>query len=120
MSLRSHLICVVVISAWVHKLDLYHVRYSISGTLHLPTNYTTSYYRTLCQISTEFSNAMTIVRARQQCASGLVADTRHLGKRAAEEAQNFKDTYGSPVGLKVRCPYELDEYCEIPNGNHER
>jgi hypothetical protein len=34
--------------------------------------------------------------------AGLLADGKHLGSRARDEAANFHDTYNSPVSLKVR------------------
>lgn len=36
-----------------------------------------------------------------QVSSGLVADGRHLAKRGREEAQSFRDQYGTPMTLKV-------------------
>lgn len=34
--------------------------------------------------------------------AGLLADGKHLGSRAREEAANFRDTYNSPVTVGVR------------------
>ncbi|KAK4688324.1 20S proteasome subunit alpha 7, partial [Tremellales sp. Uapishka_1] len=33
--------------------------------------------------------------------AGLLADGKHLGSRARDEAYNFRDTYNSPVSLKI-------------------
>jgi 20S proteasome subunit alpha 7 len=45
-----------------------------------------------------------------QVSSGLVADGRHLAKRGREEAESFRDQYGTPMTLKVRLPLTLCPY----------
>ncbi|KAG9002873.1 hypothetical protein FRB90_011298 [Tulasnella sp. 427] len=36
-----------------------------------------------------------------QATSGLVADARHVGNRAREEAENYRDTYRAPTPVKA-------------------
>jgi hypothetical protein len=36
-----------------------------------------------------------------QASAGIIADGKHIANRAREEAQNFRDTYDSPISVKV-------------------
>lgn len=76
------------------------VRLSVDFLLRFSFHIRSQLHRTHCFTDSRLSTSLW----DNQASAGIVADGRHLGKRAREEAQNHRDTYGAPITAKVSPP----------------